>query len=147
MLSELIRLTPDSKKTNLNKALINTLNLLKRKSVIILISDFIDEHNLRAVASKHDLIVIQINDKRETDLPKLGVIPLVDKESNRTIWVNTSFPLFRKNLSDTFKKGRTDLEEFCHKINANYLNVYTDDDYVLKLIKLFKIRNKGRRIA
>jgi len=150
MLSELLKLKPDSKKTNLNKALLNILNLLKRKSIIIIVSDFIDEgyeHNLKAVARKHDLIVIQINDKRETDLPKLGIVPLMDKESNRTIWVNTSFPLFRKNLKDTFAQGRTDLEEYCHKINANYINVYTHEDYVLKLIKLFKIRNKGRRIA
>ncbi len=150
MLSELLKLTPGSKKTNLSKALLSILNLVKRKSVIIVVSDFIDEgyeHNLKAVARKHDLIVIHINDKRETNLPKLGIVPLIDKETNKTIWVNTSFKFFRENIRDTFTKGRSDLEEFCRKAQANYLNVYTHEDYVLKLIKLFKIRNKGRKIA
>ncbi len=150
MLSELIKLVPTSKRTNLNKALLNILNLIKRKSVIIVVSDFIDEkyeHNLKAIGNKHDLIVIHINDIRETELPKLGIVPLEDKESNKTIWVNTSSSLFRKNLKNTFADGKKDLEEYCKSINANYLNVYTHEDYVIKLIKLFRIRNKGRRSA
>lgn len=149
-ISELIKLNPQSRKTNLSKALLLALGLIKRKSVIILVSDFIDEgyeHNLRALSRKHDLIVIHINDKRETELPKLGIVPVLDKESNKTIWVNTSSPLFRRNLKNTFARGKTDLEEYCKKIQANYLNVSTDEDYVLKLIRLFKVRNKAKKIA
>lgn len=149
-ISELTRLKPRSRKTNLSKALLLALGLIKRKSVIILVSDFIDEgyeHNLKAIARKHDLIVIQINDKRETELPRLGIVPLLDKESNKTIWVNTSSPLFRKNLKNTFARGKTDLEEYCKRIQANYLSVSTDEDYVVKLIKLFKVRNKAKKFA
>lgn len=149
-ISELIKLKPKSLRTDLSQALKATLALVKRKSVIIVVSDFIDEgyeHHLRALARKHDLIVIHINDKRETDLPKLGIIPLHDKETHKTIWVNTSSPLFRKNLKNTFASGKSDLEAFCNKIQANYVNVLTDEDYVLKLIRLFKVRNKGKKIA
>ena len=69
---------------------------------MILISDFIDEgyhHNLKALALRHDLVVIHISDKRETRLPKLGIIPVVDKESRKTLWINTSFGDFREMIS------------------------------------------------
>jgi uncharacterized protein (DUF58 family) len=84
IISALVNLNPRSLKTNLSKAIAFALNTIKRRSVIILISDFIDEgyfDNLRALARRHDLVVIQISDKRETRLPKLGIIPVLDKES------------------------------------------------------------------
>lgn len=149
-ISEIFRLQPTSKKTDIGRAILYTLDLLKRKSVVILISDFIDddyEHNLKALARKHDLVVIHMSDQRETKLPKLGVIPLIDKESNKTLWMNTSSPGFRKNLHDTFLGKQKSLEDFCRRQGANYVNIYTDEDYIVKLIKLFRVRNKSKRIA
>ena len=87
ILSQLQKLKPRSTKTNLSKAISFALNSIKRKSVIIMISDFIDEgyfHNLQSLARKHDLVVIQISDNRETNLPKLGIIPALDNESKKT---------------------------------------------------------------
>ena len=77
-------------------------------------SDFIDEgfeHNLRALAQRHDLVVIHISDQRETDLPRLGIVPLFDKESGKTLWMNTSSGLFRSNLNNTFSVNRHTLEK------------------------------------
>jgi uncharacterized protein (DUF58 family) len=149
-ISDLFALKPRSLKTNISKSILYTLNLLKRKSVVIMISDFIDEgyeHNLRALASRHDLVVIHISDKRETQLPRLGIVPLLDKESNKTIWTNTSSPTFRNSLRETFEGNVNELENFCRKQRANYVNIYTDEDYVPKLIRLFRVRNKSRKIA
>jgi uncharacterized protein (DUF58 family) len=150
LITDLFSLKPKSLKTDIAKTILYALNLIKRKSVVIMISDFIDdgyEHNLRAMASKHDLVVIHISDKRETQLPRLGIVPLLDKESKKTIWTNTSSPQFRRGLRDTFDGNVSKMETFCRKHQANYVNIYTDEDYVPKLIKLFRVRNKSRKIA
>ena len=149
-ISDLMSLKPKSLKTNISKSILYALNLIKRKSVVILISDFIDEgyeHNLQALSSQHDLVVIHISDLRETQLPRLGIVPLLDKESRKTIWTNTSAPGFRNSLRGTFEGNQGNLEQFCRRHQANYVNIYTDEDYVPKLIKLFRVRNKSRKIA
>ncbi|HRI80729.1 MAG TPA: DUF58 domain-containing protein, partial [Cyclobacteriaceae bacterium] len=102
IISHLEKLVPKSTKTNLAKAVSFALNSIKRRSVIVMISDFIDDgfyHNLQSLARKHDLVIVQISDKRETGLPKLGIIPVLDKESRRTLWINTSFGDFRERIS------------------------------------------------
>jgi uncharacterized protein (DUF58 family) len=149
-IAELFRLVPSSLKTNLSKAILFALDMIKRKSVVIVLSDFIDdhyEHNLRALARKHDVVVVHLSDQRETSLPRLGIVPLLDKESKKTLWMNTSSPTFRQHLRDTFIGTKSNLEDFCKKQGANYVNIYTDEDYIPKLIKLFRVRNKSRKVA
>lgn len=150
IISNTVRLQPKSRKTNLNNALSFALNSIKRRSVIILISDFIDEgyeHNLKSLARRHDLVMIRISDKRETELPKLGIIPVLDKESNQTIWVNTSFGDFRNHIADHHSEREKELARFSRKHQINYLSISTGEDYVPKLLKLFKVRNKTVKSA
>lgn len=145
IISTLANLKPKSLKTNLSKALSFALNIIKRRSVIIVISDFIDEgyfNNLKSLARRHDLVVIHISDKRETRLPGLGIIPVLDKETQRTLWVNTSFGDFRQKITGRHAERKEELEKFSRKHEINFLSLDTDDDYVPKLLKLFKIRNK-----
>jgi uncharacterized protein (DUF58 family) len=142
----LVNLHPQSSKTNLNKAMAFVLNAIKRRSVIILISDFIDEdyhHNLKALARRHDLVVIHISDKRETKLPKLGIIPVVDKESRKTLWINTSFGDFRQKISERLEERKSALAHFSRKHQINFLSLDTDEDFVPKLLRLFKVRNRS----
>ena len=146
IISALVNLKPKSLKTNLSNAIAFALNTIKRRSVIVLISDFIDEgyfDNLRALARRHDLVAIHISDKRETKLPKLGIIPVLDKETNRTLWINTSFGDFRDKISSRHDARRSELEKFGRKHQVNFISLDTDDDYVPKLLKLFKVRNKS----
>jgi len=146
IIATLARLEPQSDKTDISKALAFTLNAMRRRSVVILISDFIDEgyeHNLKALARRHDLVVIHISDKRETRLPKLGIIPVIDKESHRTLWVNTSFGDFRTKISTRLAERRASLEKFSRKHQINFISLDTDEDYVPKLLRLFKVRNKS----
>lgn len=141
----LFKLNPKSLKTNLNKAIAFSINSIKKRSVIIVISDFIDEGyfpNLKSLARKHDLVLIQVSDKRETNLPKLGIIPVLDKESKKTIWVNTSFGDFRNRLVDNHGERKNELNDFCKKHQINFSTINTEEDYVPKLLKLFKVRNK-----
>ncbi|BDD03482.1 DUF58 domain-containing protein [Aureibacter tunicatorum] len=149
-ITKLHHLQPKSRKTNLNDAIKFTLNFLKRRSIVILISDFIDEdyqHQLKGLAGSHDLVVIHITDTTEANLPKLGIIPLFDKESQSTIWVNTSSNEFREKVYGKFSKGHNDLQELCLRNQADYLKVITNQEYVSRLIKLFKIRNKTKKRA
>lgn len=142
---QLIRLKPLSTKTNLSKAILFALNSIKRRSVIIMVSDFIDEgyfHNLKSLARKHDLVMIHISDRRETSLPKLGIIPVLDKETKETIWVNTSFGDFRNRIAAHHTGRVKELTLFAKRNQINFLSVNTEDDYVPQLLKLFKMRNK-----
>jgi uncharacterized protein (DUF58 family) len=144
----LIKLVPRSLKTNLNKAISFALNSIKRRSVIIMISDFIDEgyeSTLKSLARRHDLVVIRISDRRETQLPKLGIIPVQDKESKKTLWVNTSFGGFRTRISQHHGSRQKELADFSRKHQINFLSIDTDEDYVPKLLKLFKVRNKSMK--
>ena len=142
IISRIFRLKPKSYKTNINNAISTTLNILKRKSLVILISDFIDEgyeQSLKALARKHDLVVLQIYDKREIKLPNLGIIPTIDKESGRVQWVNTGSLALRKRMKADFEKSRLKLEKLCNQNRARYLAIESSTDYVNELIKLFRI--------
>lgn len=151
VISALVNLKPKSIRTNLSKAIAFALNTISRRSVVILISDFIDDENyfdnLRALARKHDLVVIHISDKRETRLPKLGIIPVLDKESNSTLWINTSFGDFRDKISKRHDERKSALEKFSRKHEINFLSLDTDEDYVPKLLRLFKVRNKSLKAS
>ncbi len=147
LLSELYKLIPESTKTNISDAILVALNVLRRRSLIFLISDFIDtnyQHNLKALARKHDLIVIHLYDLRETSLPKLGIIPLYDAEKQRTTWVNTSSSQYREDMANRFQSRSAELEKLCHQNRADYISINTQEDYVPALIRLFKVRRYAK---
>ena len=111
-----------------------------------MISDFIDEgyfDNLKAMANRHDLVVIHISYKRETKIPSLGIVPIHDKENNTRKWVNTSSGSFRSSINKTYVEKATILKNFCKKHQINYVDIDTDDNYVPKLIRMFKVRNQS----
>lgn len=148
IIHELYNHKPASTKTDINEGIKKALEIIHKKSVILLISDFIDEgyeQNLRLMAKKHDVVVIHLKDDRETQLPNLGIVPIYDKESRKTVWVNTSSKDFRKKLEKTYTTNKGVLEKYCKKHQINYLEVNTKDNYVPQLIKLFMIRNKSMK--
>jgi uncharacterized protein (DUF58 family) len=143
LIMSLYKSQPESSRTNISDALLFTLNSLKRRSVVFLISDFIDQnydHNLKALAKKHDLVVIHLFDQREVTLPRLGIVPVHDTETGRTVWLNTSSSQFRQGLRDSFRQNQIRLERLCKQYNANYLAINSQDDFVPKLVDLFRVR-------
>ncbi len=146
VINRLYQLKPKSKKTNLNDAIKYLLNLLKRKTVVFVVSDFIDEgftQSLKGLARKHDLVVIDVSDKRESGMPNLGIVPLYEKESQKTVWMNTSSTTFKNVVSKTHGENKESLENFCRRNDVNYVSIATEEDYVPKLIKLFRHRNRS----
>lgn len=137
-----------SLKTDLNAMFTFSLNLIKKRSIIIVISDFIDqnyERPFKALAEKHDLVAIQLTDPRESALPSLGIIPVFDKEKGKTTWVNTAFGSFSNKITETFTTERDRLKTICKKNQINYLSIDTTQDIVLPLIEMFKFRNKSMK--
>jgi uncharacterized protein (DUF58 family) len=144
IISDLFKMKPLSTQTDLNAGIYFTMNMVKRKSIIIILSDFIDKNYdqaLRTISRVHDVVVIQLMDKREKEFPKLGIVPLFDPEQKKTFWINTSLPDFTRNVKKQFQANQIHLEDICKKQKTNYLAINTTDDYVSALIRLFKIRN------
>ncbi len=138
----------NSLKTDLNGLFTFALNLIKKRAIVVVISDFIDsdyERPFRALAERHDLVAIQLTDPRESALPSLGIIPVYDKERGKTTWVNTAFGSFSKKIADTFTTERENLKDICKKNQINYLSIDTTQDIVTPLIELFKYRNKSMK--
>lgn len=145
LIKALAELQPQSTKTDIGAGIRLALNVVKRKSIIILISDFIDlnyERELTMIAKKHDLIVLQLIDKREMEFPKLGIIPLLDKETGKTIWMNTSSKAFRSRYLAPYAQNQEKLSKICRQYQADFLPILTDQDYVPQLVNLFRSRNK-----
>ena len=146
IINRMFSLKPKSKKTDLDSGIKYTLNLLNKKAIVFIISDFIDEnftHSMRGLARKHDLVVVHISDKRESAIPHLGIVPLYEKESGKTVWLNTSSSEFKNAVEKTHGKNKESLADFCRRNDVNYISIGTEDDYVPKLIKLFRHRNRS----
>src|SRR5690606_8202078 len=145
LIKNLFEMKPVSTRTNLAAGIKTALGVIKRRSMILLISDFIDrnyEKEVAMLARKHDLIVVQLMDQKEQNFPKLGIIPLRDAESGEVSWVNTSSETFREKYLHDMAKNRENLQQLCRRHKADYLAIDTAGDYVLQLVNLFKIRKK-----
>lgn len=148
LLRNLFQLQPKSRKTDLNKALLFALKLIRRRSVVILVSDFVDtgwEQHLKALAIKHDLVVVQLGDKRETNLPKLGLLPLYEVEEGKTVWANTSTSDIQQVLVREHRQTQAKLKELCARYQGDYLFLDTEEDMVPQLVKLFQRRNRVKK--
>lgn len=145
---QLFKYEPKSKKTNISKAIRTLLSILKRRSMVILLSDFIDEgyeQNLKLLAKKHDVLIIHVNDFRESNFPKLGIVPVLDKETGKTLWINSSSGAYSSLLKTQTQQNIEHLTLFCKRNNISYLHLNTNEDFVPKLIHLFKLRNSNKK--
>lgn len=144
LIKRLYDLEPKSRQTAVGAGIKQALGLLKRRSIILLISDFIDsayERELTMLAQKHDLVVVQLLDQREREFPPLGIVPLYDQESGRTVWTNTSSSAFRARYRATYEQNRSQISQICRRHRTEYLSIATDADYMPQLIRLFRRRN------
>jgi uncharacterized protein (DUF58 family) len=142
VISELFKLNPENTGTDLKSGLRFTLQTLNRKSLVFVLSDFLDEGYddlLKAIAKKHDLIVIQFHDKQELDMPNFGIIPIFDPESRTTTYVNTASKAFKSLLTGNENRLQA-LKQQCKQWQADYVSIQTGKDFVPALVKLFRVR-------
>lgn len=150
ILRELISYKPKSKKTDLVNVLKHTLNKLKRKSLIFIISDFIDYDNksndvlkyMKLLKKKHDVVAINLKDIRELEIPDVGYLELEDEETGELLLVNTSDKEFQKNYKKlVLEYENKDLELF-KKSRVDVVTIKEDEGFEKPLMRLFKLREK-----
>lgn len=144
ILKEFLTLKPKSKATNLKTALDYIRERIRKKSVVFVISDFIDDSNyldsLKWVAKKHDTVAVQIKDEIEQELPNLGIIQFEHAETGEKQWVDTSIPEVRRYISKQMDFRSQKLELELKKINTGFLLLNTAEDFVRPLHYFFKNR-------
>jgi uncharacterized protein (DUF58 family) len=133
---------PISQKTNLNEGFAFFRNCMKKRSICFVISDFMTEQNLEQSISllrkKHDLIALGLTDKGEAQLPDLGLIQMYNAETGYTNWVNTSDQSVRDEYENTYLKQQAELTDMFSRLGIQYEPLDTNEDYIPKLIRLFK---------
>ena len=145
VIRELLYNEPKGNKTSIKNVLDYLLKVAKRKSVVFLISDFIDDNywsSLKIVNRKHDLIGIRLFDPAEKLLPDVGVIKVRDPESGSSFWIDTSN---RREMEKLKTQINSDLDAFnkrAKKIGFDIISVSTNGDFVDPLISLFRKRDK-----
>lgn len=144
IIRELIDFTPESKGTNLEIALKYMTNVIKKKSIVFLISDFYDQHPfndaLKIANRKHDLVALRVLDKHEQNLPDVGMIKFMDNETGQVIWINTGDKNFRKQFEMNRLKYEDSLKDAFNRSGIDYTNIYTNESYIVPLMNLFKKR-------
>lgn len=143
-LGTIVSFTPRSVQTNLENSLIHISKTIKRKSIIFMVSDFIDKTKflkpLKILRSRHDVIALKISDQREMDIPDVGLIELEDEETGEQMLVDTSDMEFRNNYSDLIRDKENHLLSELKKIRIDTVSVSTNQDYGIVLKKFFKRR-------
>ena len=145
LLSILVSYQPDSTKTNLNLALAHISKVVKKRSIIFIISDFHTEDfmkPLKILKNKHDIIAMKITDTREEQIPDIGLIELEDEETGEQLLVDTSDEDFRKNYFRLMKKKEESLTKNFNRLKIDIINILTDEPYEIPLKKFFKRRQK-----
>jgi uncharacterized protein (DUF58 family) len=144
IIRELIEFKPENKKTDMEIALKYLSNVIKKRSIVFLISDFFADPNykdaLKIANKKHDVVALRIVDKTETELPDVGLIKLKDNETGKNIWVDTSNKAFRKQFAINHLKFEDDLKETFTRSGIDAARIYTHESYVKPLMNLFKNR-------
>lgn len=147
IIRELIDFKAENKGTNIAEALRYLTNAIKKKSTAFLISDFMDDSFEKAIQIanyKHDLIAIRITDDREKEIPNVGMVHMLDAETGKTMWVDTSSSKVRKHYANQVSQKTADLDTLFARFGVDMAKVYTGEDYVKPLMNLFKKRGARR---
>lgn len=143
IIRELIEFKPQSKKTDLTQALKYLTNVMKKKAIVFVLSDFITEgYNdaLKIVARKHDVTGIRVYDRREEAIPNLGMVQMQDEETGELMLVNTGSKRVRRDYEIFYKERVAEYQDTFLKSGAGVINCRVDESYVKKLLGYFKRR-------
>lgn len=147
LIRELVGTQAASPGTDIASALEELLKVLKKKSVIFLISDFIDESNyekpLKILAKKHDLVAMRVLDEKELSLPPVAGLEIMDAESGKSF----SFAATKKNVKDFYffaEKEKEKLCAFCRKNKVDLIDMESNEDLVKPFMEFFRRRERHK---
>ncbi|RMW37599.1 MAG: DUF58 domain-containing protein [Nitrosopumilus sp.] len=132
ILKKLLEYTPKSTQTDIFRSLSELQKNLKRRSVVFVVSDFMSDSfvkPLRYLKLKHQVVLVNISDIRETEIPQIGHVYLEDAESGEQILVNTSDKKFQEEYSNLMKKTREETEYEMKKLGVDFLNLSNEEPF------------------
>ena len=145
VIRELLYTNSEGKGTSIGNALDFVMKVSKRKSVVFLLSDFIDENywdSLKIVNRKHDFVGIKISDPFEVNFPNVGMLKAEDPETGSVFWIDTSNYSDLKNMNDSNRKKVDSFLKRTKKSGIDIVSISTSNDYIEPLMKFFKKRGK-----
>jgi uncharacterized protein (DUF58 family) len=145
LIRELLFAEPRRSRTEIASVADYLANVTKKRNVVFVVSDFLDvdfEAPLRALAHKHDVIALILNDPREAELPAVGVIALEDAESGRVGYVDTSDPATRERFARIARERRGQRLRAFSRMGVDRIELSTDRPYVPALLALFNARSR-----
>ncbi|MBQ4278798.1 MAG: DUF58 domain-containing protein [Rikenellaceae bacterium] len=148
IIRELIEFMPERRTTDVGEALRFLTNVTKKRCTTFVLSDFFDteggkarfDEALKIASGKHDLVGIRVYDPREAELPDVGAVELLDAETGRKVWVDTSSTAVRRAYGEHWQQTSSVIEDTLKHSRVDHVTVATDEDYVAALMKLFKQR-------
>ncbi|GIV58549.1 MAG: hypothetical protein KatS3mg042_1462 [Rhodothermaceae bacterium] len=148
LIRDLFAHAPKARGTHLAGALHHILHVLRRRSIVLIVSDFMDEGYepvLRALARRHDVVAIHLIDPREEELPPVGLVELTDAETGETVLVDTQSPRVRRAFAERSYARQQQVAALMKRLRVDRVPVRTDEGYIEPLIRFFRQRNrKGR---
>ncbi len=148
ILEELIRFNSESKGTNVGRALAYMSKIARRRGIIFVISDFISpefEKEIKILKNRHDVILINLLDMREEELPDIGYILLEDEETGEQIFVNTRDENFRKFYSYKVRERRKEFYKSMKRLGIDVVELRTDRPFYVALKRFFEFRKRRMR--
>ena len=148
IIRELIDFKPESNKTDIALVLKYFTNIIKKRCTAFLISDLLDsksfEDELVIANRKHDLIALRVYDKRETELPPVGLMKVKDAETGERLWIDTDDRRWRMLYKNLWDENRLKLQHLLMKAGVDKVSIdVSEGDYIKALIGLFKQRGKS----
>lgn len=145
VIRELLYFKPEHQRTDIPIALEFINKVLRRKSVLFLVSDFLSEnfkHALNIANNRHDLIAIKIADPRELSLPAIGMIELEDAETGERVLLDTYDRFVRSSFAKASRQENAALATMLKSLNVDFIEIITARPYVDPLVKFFRQRAK-----
>lgn len=146
ILRDLYFVKPKSKGTRVSAAVDHLQGILKKRSIIFVFSDFQDQsfaQSLRMISKKHEVVAVIVQDPAEQEIPSLGLIDLVDPETDEIVTVDSSSPVFRRSYKEQLERQRKDREAELRKAGVDRVEVLSGAGFVDPLVSYF--RRKGSR--
>jgi uncharacterized protein (DUF58 family) len=147
IIREIVSLKPDSKGTDVSMALEYFNSVIKKRSICFLLSDFTStpfSKPLKIASKKHDIVGVRIHDKRESEMPNIGLVPMQDMETDKLVYVDTSDKEIRLNYSKTRSQKIKELNKTFETSGVDLVQISTGEDYVKPLVNFFKRRGKRK---
>ncbi len=147
LIHDLFAFEPKSRGTDIDAALQHTMRVLKQRAVVIVLSDFLDEdfeRSLRVASQKHDLVAIELFDRREEALPEAGLVRLQDAESGQEAVIDLNSADVRESLARSAHMRRERVDGIMARLAVDHVRIRADENYVDPLVRLFRRRNHSR---